>query len=116
MVGRASPLPDRSEATAAWLAWRGSVVGHLPAVAHDLLGPREGQRPRGHPPLEHVVGEASGSDRRVEVAQAPGLVEVAGEDRKAPKRGVRLFVERTVRNHVAVLDELRPERTVSRLE
>ena len=54
-----------------------SIVWHRAVLPDMVRGARKVQRPGGHPPFEHVVGQTPCLDGGVEIAQAPGLVEIA---------------------------------------
>src|SRR3990172_4548186 len=85
-----------------------SLVRHRATLADIDGGARKGQRPGGHPPLEHVVGETPRLEGGIEVARSPGLVEIARQDRETTKRRIRLFPEGAVGKPHAVAAELRP--------
>src|SRR5688500_18725215 len=93
-----------------------SLVRHRPALANGAHRLRESHRPGGHPPFEDVVGEPSGVDGGVQVAQATRLVQIAREDREASKRLVRLLAERAVRHEHALAAKRRSIGKVPSLE
>ena len=74
----------------------GLVVGHHAAIAFEPSEVRKRERAGGDPPLEDVVGESAGCDRRIAITQPRGFLKVARENRQAAPRGVRLLAQRPV--------------------
>ena len=90
------------------------IARRSPTALRDA---REGQRPGGHPPLEHVdMPDARPRPSGSRSFRSPSLVEIAREDREASKRDIRLLTERAVGDQHAVVAQLRSVGEMLRLQ